>query len=130
VIEEMHIYIAGGEGRGILGIYENSVENRPGKLIATGEPFEIDEVNEWYHLRLNEPLHVSAGTTLWLAWMFDRGVFLPSDGRERRGELGSSRMVISTYRWTDPPQDALPHLFPRDAALDFRITTIYAAGIP
>ncbi len=130
VIEELHIYIAGGEGRGVLGIYGDNDRGRPGALLASVEPFEIEEVNGWYRLPLKEPLAVSKSTTLWLAWMFDRGAFLPADQGQHAGALGSSRMMISTYRWPEGEEYALPAAFPEEAAADYRITGIYATGTP
>ncbi len=64
------IYHQGGTGHAILAIYSDA-SGLPGTLLGTTASTLINGTEGWQTIALQSPVTVSAGQTIWLAWVFE-----------------------------------------------------------
>ena len=69
-LTSISIYHQGGTGRAILAVYGDA-SGRPGSRLAVTDSTTINSAEGWQTIALQNPVAVSAGQTIWLAWVFE-----------------------------------------------------------
>ncbi|MDO9258137.1 MAG: BACON domain-containing carbohydrate-binding protein [Bacteroidales bacterium] len=69
-IESMSIYHNGGTGNLLLGVYSDEAGS-PLSLLGVTAPTPINSTAGWQTISLLSPVIVTAGTTVWLSWVFE-----------------------------------------------------------
>ena len=72
-IESISLNHAGGTGGVIMGIYEND-DGVPGALLGTTGIVDVNETEGWQTELLTDPISVSEGQSVWIAWIFQNNV--------------------------------------------------------
>jgi glutamine amidotransferase-like uncharacterized protein len=126
-ISSMSVFIRKGRGRGVLGIYSNR-DGKPERLLTHSSPFSLAGKPGWYDVQLLSPITAAPGTRIWLAWMFDGPVALASDTKKNAGDLGGSRIVLSSDRWSMTASSVMPRIFPSGDSDLQEIVALYALG--
>ncbi len=121
----MSIYIKEGAGRGVLGVY-SSRNGKPDRLLSQSSPFPLTGKSGWRDVKLLDPITISSGTGIWLAWMFDSPVALAADTKKNSGDLGGSSIVLSSSQWTK--KASMPRVFPSGSSILQEIVALYALG--
>jgi hypothetical protein len=130
VVSSLSIYVAEGDGRGMLGIYIGDGDGRPGVLLAAGAPIELSPGSggRWYTTALRRRVRILRDSTVWLAWLFERPVALAMDSSANGGGLGSTRIESTGLGWRDLSDNSLPRVFPDKTLADNKIAAVYALG--
>jgi hypothetical protein len=69
-LESISIYHEGGSGHAVLAVYSNA-SGLPGNLLGITNSTLINNSAGWQTIGLKSPVTVSAGQTIWLAWVFE-----------------------------------------------------------
>jgi hypothetical protein len=69
-IESISIYHQGGTGHAILAVYADAA-GRPRSQLGVTDSTLINGTEGWQTIALQNPVEVSAGQTIWLAWVFE-----------------------------------------------------------
>ena len=69
-IESISIYHQGGTGSAILAVYGDA-SGQPGTRLGVTNSTLINGIAGWQTISLQSPVAVSAGQTIWLAWVFE-----------------------------------------------------------
>jgi hypothetical protein len=70
-ISSVSLYHEGGGGNMLLGVYGDNGSGRPGARIAVTAETAVNDSEGWQTVYLTEPAFVTAGQTIWLAWVFE-----------------------------------------------------------
>ena len=97
-LTSISIYHQGGTGDAILAVYDDA-GGRPGGRLGVTNATPISRTAGWQTISLQSPVSVSAGETVWLAWVFE------GDPGMRWIE-GSPGRAMSTATWSDGMPDA------------------------
>lgn len=69
-IESVSIYHEGGGGKMLLAVYDG--DGSPERLLAVTAPTKVQGQAGWQTIDLENPVSVSQGAKVWLAWVFER----------------------------------------------------------
>ncbi|MGE5296210.1 MAG: FG-GAP-like repeat-containing protein, partial [Solirubrobacterales bacterium] len=69
-LDSISIYHQGGTGHAILAVYSDA-SGLPGTLLGATSSTLINSTAGWQTIALQSPVAVSAGQTVWLAWVFE-----------------------------------------------------------
>jgi hypothetical protein len=122
------MYLRAGSGRGLLGIYSDDGKDHPGRLLGTTRPFFINEEGGWQKVPVDGTVGLKKGSTVWLAWVFEREAVISVDEPVYHGNLGKSRLVESNFGWNSLTRDRLPAIFPNLGTSAHRIVSIFGLG--
>jgi hypothetical protein len=68
-IQSVTMYHTGGSGNMLLGVYTG--ESLPDARIAVTAETAVTGSTDWQTIDLTNPVFVSSGTTIWLAWVYE-----------------------------------------------------------
>jgi len=95
VLENISIYHEGGSGHVILAVYTDD-SGKPGTRIGVTDSTLINASEGWQTIALQSPALISAGQTLWLAWVFEDNPGIRhtsgTPGRAHSGSMWSGGM--------------------------------------
>ncbi|MGE5297177.1 MAG: DUF4082 domain-containing protein, partial [Solirubrobacterales bacterium] len=91
-IESITIYHQGGTGNAILAVYGDA-SGLPGTLLGATASTPINSTEGWQTIALQSPVAVSAGQTIWLAWVFENDPGM-------RWTAGTPGRASSTATWS------------------------------
>ncbi len=86
-LDSITIYHQGGTGHAILAVYSDA-SGLPGTLLGVTSSTVIHSTEGWQTIALQSPVAVSAGQTIWLAWVFENDPGM----RWTQGHPGSSQL--------------------------------------
>ena len=69
-LKSISVYHEGGTGNAILAVYGNT-SGRPGTRLGATNSTPVNSTAGWQTISLQSPVAVSAGQTIWLAWVFE-----------------------------------------------------------
>jgi uncharacterized protein YjdB len=116
-IQSITIYHEGGNGGLIMGVYADD-SGRPGQRLGITNTAVVSPQEGWQTVGLNAPVHVEAGVTIWLAWVFESNPGI----RYRAGSPGRAQ---STDAWAG----GMPDSFGSSGQADY-IYSIYGSYTP
>jgi len=94
IIESVTMYHDGGSGDMLLGVYTG--QSLPDDRIAVTAQTAVSDSNGWQTIDLTNPVFVSSGTTIWLAWVYESnpGIYCEdgTPGRAHSSDTWSSGM--------------------------------------
>jgi hypothetical protein len=91
-IKSISIYHQGGTGNAILAVYANA-NGAPGARLGVTNSTLVNSAEGWQTISLQSPVAVSAGQTIWLAWVFQNDPGM-------RWTPGTPGRAISTGTWS------------------------------
>jgi hypothetical protein len=91
-LASISIYHEGGTGHAILAVYSDA-SGLPGNLLGTTNSTLINASAGWQKIALTSPVTVTAGQTIWLAWVFENDPGM-------RWTPGLPGRAISTATWS------------------------------
>jgi hypothetical protein len=93
-IESVTMYHVGGSGNMILAVYDGA--SLPQNRLAVTAETAVNSNTGWQTIGLTNPVHVTAGTAIWLAWVYESNPGISyesgSPGRADAGEGWSGGM--------------------------------------
>ena len=92
-IESLSMYHEGGSGELLLAIYDDGT-GLPDSLLAVTASTLVNSSPGWQTIDLIDPLYVEAGTTIWLAWVFEFNTVI-------RYDIQSPGRAHSSGLWAD-----------------------------
>ncbi len=118
-INSISIYHNGGEGNVMLGVYSNA-SGSPSSRLGVTAPTVINSLAGWQTVQLGSPVSVTAGQTVWLAWVFEN---IP--GLRYAHTTGTPVTAESTDTWPA----GIPSLFGSANLTNYKYS-IYCTFIP
>ncbi len=97
-IESISIYHNGGTGQAILAVYDDTA-GKPGTRLGITASTVINSTEGWQTIALQSPVTVSAGQTIWLAFVFENDPGL-------RWTTGTPGRAISSATWSGGMPDS------------------------
>ena len=98
-LQSISIYHQGGTGQAILAVYADA-GGLPGARLGMTNSTPINSTEGWQTISLQSPVAVSAGQTIWLAWVFEND---PGHALDR----GHARAVrLSPATWSGGMPDS------------------------
>jgi hypothetical protein len=91
-ITSISIYHDGGAGNVLLGVYAD-LSGLPSSQMGVTPSTVVNSKAGWQTVTLSKPVTVTAGQTVWLAWVFQNGISI-------RYTTGTPGRAISTATWT------------------------------
>ena len=91
-LESISIYHQGGTGNAILAVYGDA-GGLPGARLGVTDSTLINSTEGWQTISLQSPVAVSAGQTIWLAWVFENDPGM-------RWTAGTPGRAMSTATWS------------------------------
>jgi len=89
-LESISIYHNGGSGQMLLGVYSDS-SSRPGTRLGVTNATAVNGSAGWQTVSLQNPVSMSAGQRLWLAWLLEKSVGVRATaGTPGRAEAGAT----------------------------------------
>jgi hypothetical protein len=120
-ITSVSIYHGGGTGNVLLAVYADS-SGLPGSRLAVTASTSINAGAGWQTVDLLSSIDVSAGTVIWLAWVFESNPGI-------RYEVGTPGRADSGQLWSGDPSVDMPSTFGGATQLNY-IYSIYAIYSP
>lgn len=112
-LTSISLYHQGGTGNAILAVYADAA-GRPRHRLSMTDSTPINSSQGWQTFALQDSVKVSAGQTIWLAWVFENDPGM-------RWTEGTPGRAISTATWSG----TMPHSFGTSTAYN-GIYSIYA----
>lgn len=97
-LESISVYHQGGTGHAILAVYADA-GGLPGARLGVTNSTLINGAEGWQAIALQSPVAVSAGQTIWLAWVFENDPGM-------RWTQGLPGRAISTATWSGGMPDS------------------------
>jgi hypothetical protein len=97
-LQSISIYHQGGTGQAILAVYGDA-SGQPGSRLGVTASTVINSSEGWQTIGLQSPVAVTAGQTIWLAWVFENDPGL-------RWANGSPGRAMSTATWSGGMPDS------------------------
>jgi len=116
-IQSISIYHEGGTGNVLLSVYNDS-GGLPGSRLGVTDSTAINGSAGWQTVDLLSPMDVSAGQTIWLAWVFESNPGI-------RWQSGSPGRANSDQTWSG----GMPATFGSSTQADY-IYSIFATYTP
>jgi hypothetical protein len=91
-ITSISIYHDGGAGNVLLGVYAD-LSGLPSSQLGVTPSTVVKSTAGWQTVTLSSPVTVTAGQTVWLAWVFQNGISI-------RYTTGTPGRAISTATWS------------------------------
>ena len=97
-LESISIYHQGGTGNMILAVYSDS-GGLPDSRLGQTDSTPINSFEGWQKVSLQNPVSVTSGQTIWLAWVFENNPGIRNavgaPGRASTGAVWSGGMPAS-----------------------------------
>ena len=119
-IESISMYHQSGNGHALYGIYNDNA-SYPGTKIGETALFTVSSTEGWQTVSLNQPVSVSSGQQIWLAWVYENPPILYYGS-------GSPGRAHSTATYSG----SLPQTFGSSTVADYQysIYATYVTGTP
>jgi hypothetical protein len=124
-LETLRMHLRSDRGRGTLGVYSDE-DGKPGRLLASTDPFVLLPDGGWIERPLRRPLDLSAGDTVWLAWRYEESVRIAVDLPEYPSDAGATRVAVAEG-WDG---EGLPAAFPPDHRLGRELVSVAGLARP
>jgi hypothetical protein len=116
-IQSISVYHNGGTGHVLLGVYSDQT-GKPSSLLGKTETTTVNQSEGWQTVKLEVPVTVNSGQTVWLAWVFENSVGV-------RYTAGTPGRAMFTATWSS----GMPTAFGTSNLANFKFS-VYCTYFP